>query len=141
MVNEFCMLKLWIFKVTFSILALIIVYESYQRSSVILNLENGATLLMPRRDASRLESFFRYLMIKDSFAYTFRTSHRQGRHLYWKSLAFQQFEIIDLCLPGFVADTTSEETKLLKTKYRFTRKAIIQSYEGKNFLEATLSLF
>lgn len=45
-----------------------------------------------------------------------------------------------LFYPQFQADPTSLETKKLKEEYLFTRKLIIDYYEGKDFLETTLSL-
>jgi hypothetical protein len=45
-----------------------------------------------------------------------------------------------LFYPSFVADPNSEETVALKTKYRAARQKILDYYEGKDFLEATLFL-
>lgn len=46
-----------------------------------------------------------------------------------------------LMFPMFMADMESEETKKLRADYMETRKRILQYYEGKDFLDATLQLF
>lgn len=45
-----------------------------------------------------------------------------------------------LFYPPFVGDPFSQETQQLKNEYQLTRNKIIQYYEGKDFLEATLQL-
>ncbi len=57
-----------------------------------------------------------------------------------KKLTFRSLSIENLLLPSFVADTTNEETKLLKTKYLKAREQIIAYYANKPFLETTLAL-
>ncbi|MCP5505787.1 MAG: hypothetical protein H7A38_02765 [Chlamydiales bacterium] len=42
--------------------------------------------------------------------------------------------------PQFIADVDSMETRRLKEKYKKARKVILQTYEGKDFLETTLNL-
>jgi|JI10StandDraft_1071094.scaffolds.fasta_scaffold05214_12 hypothetical protein len=42
--------------------------------------------------------------------------------------------------PEFIADVHSNETKCLKEDYKKTREVILHTYEGKDFLETTLSL-
>lgn len=41
--------------------------------------------------------------------------------------------------PQFIAHLTSDETKMLKEDYRQVREMILQTYEGKDFLETTLT--
>jgi hypothetical protein len=58
-----------------------------------------------------------------------------------KDLTFDPWDISDLFYPRFVCDPQSEETKQLKQTYRAEREKIIQYFEGKDIVEATLSLF
>jgi hypothetical protein len=44
-------------------------------------------------------------------------------------------------VPMFVGHPDSEESKELKKKYTAAKAALDRFYDGKNFLEATLSLF
>lgn len=53
---------------------------------------------------------------------------------------FEHWNLSDLFYPSFVSDKESEETRALRDKYSNAREAIIQYYEGKDFLEATLAL-
>ncbi|MCB1107825.1 MAG: hypothetical protein KDK76_07000 [Chlamydiia bacterium] len=45
-----------------------------------------------------------------------------------------------LLYPSFVADLDSEETQALKKEYQESRQRILDHYQGKDFLETTLSL-
>lgn len=54
--------------------------------------------------------------------------------------SFQPYELSDLYYPPFAAIRGSEETKELVNRYRETKGKILQYYEGKDFVEATLSL-
>lgn len=45
-----------------------------------------------------------------------------------------------LLFPSFMADVQTEETQRLKQDYMHTRETILNYYEDKNFLEATLQL-
>lgn len=47
---------------------------------------------------------------------------------------------VSLMLPSFMADSDSEETKHLRADFTQTKQKIIDYYQGKDFLEATLSL-
>lgn len=47
---------------------------------------------------------------------------------------------IHLLYPSFVANLDSEETQELKKEYHESRQRILDYYQGKDFLEATLSL-
>jgi hypothetical protein len=62
-------------------------------------------------------------------------------HLGQKNTLFQQYEMEDVLVPMFVGYPDSEESKELKRKYIAAKEALDRFYEGKNFLEATLSLF
>ncbi len=55
--------------------------------------------------------------------------------------AFQSWELSDLFYPRFACDPNSEETKQLKQTYREEREEIVKYFEGKDLVEATLSLF
>jgi hypothetical protein len=56
-------------------------------------------------------------------------------------MAFQPWELADLFYPRFACDPQSEETHRLKQTYRKEREKIIQYFEGKDLVEAALSLF
>ncbi len=58
-----------------------------------------------------------------------------------KDITFQPWDLSDLFYPRFACDPDSEETKQLKQTYRQEREAIVKYYEGKDVVEATLSLF
>ena len=58
-----------------------------------------------------------------------------------KTISFQPWDLSDLFYPPFVCDPHSEETQQLRQTYREERGKIIQYYEGKDIVEATLSLF
>ncbi len=58
-----------------------------------------------------------------------------------KILSFQPWDSSDLFYPRFVCDPMSEETKQLKQTYREERGEIIHYLEGKDLVEAMLSLF
>jgi hypothetical protein len=58
-----------------------------------------------------------------------------------KDLSFQPWDLSDLFYPPFACDPNSEETKQLMQTYREEREKIIKYYEGKDVVEATLSLF
>ena len=47
---------------------------------------------------------------------------------------------VELFSPSFVADRNSKETQDLKKSYSLMKKKILEVYEGKDFLETTLSL-
>jgi hypothetical protein len=66
---------------------------------------------------------------------------RAARKKYFKSLTFQKFNMDDMVLPGFVGDPDSQESKTLMSEYVTTRRKILEFYEGKHFLEASLSLY
>jgi hypothetical protein len=57
-----------------------------------------------------------------------------------KDLTFDPWEVSDLFYPRFVCNPESGETKQLKETYRLEREKIIQYYQGKDIVEATLSL-
>lgn len=57
-----------------------------------------------------------------------------------KDRSFKPWDISDLFYPPFACDPNSEETKELKQTYREEREKIIKYYEGKDVVEATLSL-
>ncbi len=69
------------------------------------------------------------------------TMEYSARKQYLKSLTLQNFNIKDMILPGFVGDPNSKESKILTHEYTTTRKKIIEFYEGKKFLDASLSLY
>ena len=58
-----------------------------------------------------------------------------------KTFAYEPWELSDLFYPRFACDPNSEETKQLKQTYRKEREIIVKYYEGKDIVEATLSLF
>lgn len=58
-----------------------------------------------------------------------------------KDISFQPWDLSDLFYPRFACDPQSEETKQLKQTYREERGEIVKYYEGKDLVEATLSLF
>ncbi|MES2273360.1 MAG: hypothetical protein V4487_04140 [Chlamydiota bacterium] len=58
-----------------------------------------------------------------------------------RTLSFQPWELADLFYPRFACDPQSEETRRLKQIYREERAKIVAYYEGKDLVEATLSLF
>ena len=58
-----------------------------------------------------------------------------------RSRFFRTPQACDMLLPFFVGDPDSEESKDLKKTYLAIREKLIRYYEGKEFLEATLSLF
>jgi hypothetical protein len=58
-----------------------------------------------------------------------------------RTMAFQPWELSDMFYPRFACDPESEETKQLKVTYRKEREKIIQYFEGKDLVEAALSLF
>ena len=58
-----------------------------------------------------------------------------------RSLWFRTPQVRDMLLPFFMGDPHSSESKELKKTYAATREKLIEYYEGKDFLEATLSLF
>ena len=62
-------------------------------------------------------------------------------HLGQKEMSFQQYEMEDVLVPFFVGYPDSAESKELKKKYIAAKEALDRFYVGKNFLEATLSLF
>jgi hypothetical protein len=57
-----------------------------------------------------------------------------------KILPMKPWEISDLFFPRFVCDLDSEETKQLQRLYREEKERIIGYYQGKDPVEATLSL-
>lgn len=57
-----------------------------------------------------------------------------------KEITFQPWDLSDLFYPQFACDPDSEETKQLRQTYRQEREEIIKYYEGKDVVEATLSL-
>jgi hypothetical protein len=57
-----------------------------------------------------------------------------------KTCTFRDPEISDMLLPAFVGEKNSTETINLKQKYLSARQKIIKHYQGKPFLETTLSL-
>lgn len=57
-----------------------------------------------------------------------------------KNRTMESWHVVDLFYPTFVCDPDSEETKQLKQSYRKEREEIIKYYEGKDVVEATLSL-
>ncbi len=54
--------------------------------------------------------------------------------------SFSPWDTSDLFYPPFACDPTSEETQQLKETYQREREEIIKYYEGKDVVEATLSL-
>ena len=62
-------------------------------------------------------------------------------HLGQKNMIFQQYEMEDVLVPRFAGYPDSAESKELKKKYTAAKEALDRFYDGKNFLEATLSLF
>ncbi|MBX7067638.1 MAG: hypothetical protein K1X28_10450 [Parachlamydiales bacterium] len=63
------------------------------------------------------------------------------QNIHEKNLSFESWDITDLFYPYFACKPESEESKFLKTTYRKEREEIIKYYEGKDIVEATLSLF
>lgn len=64
-------------------------------------------------------------------------------HLEWlnkRDRSFSPWDISDLFYPPFACDLNSEETKQLKQTYKREREQIVKYYEGKDVVEATLSL-
>ena len=57
-----------------------------------------------------------------------------------KDTSFQPWDLSDLFYPRFACDPQSEETKRLQQTYREERERIVEYYEGKDIVEATLSL-
>ena len=57
-----------------------------------------------------------------------------------KDWTLEDWDFTDLYFPSFVAIRDSEETKKLRDLYAESRQQFIEYYEGKNFLEATLSI-
>lgn len=57
-----------------------------------------------------------------------------------KDLSFQAWDASDIFYPCFACDPDSEETRQLRQTYRDEREKIIKYYEGKDVVEATLSL-
>lgn len=57
-----------------------------------------------------------------------------------KDLCLQPWDTSDLFYPLFACDPESEETRQLKQTYKGEREKIIKYYEGKDVVEATLSL-
>lgn len=55
--------------------------------------------------------------------------------------SFSPWDISDLFYPPFACDPDSEETKQLQRTYREEMEKIVKYYEGKDVVEATLSLF
>ncbi len=58
-----------------------------------------------------------------------------------KDLSFQPWNPSDLFYPPCACDLQTEETNQIKQSYREEREKIIKYYEGKDIVEATLSLF
>lgn len=58
-----------------------------------------------------------------------------------KELSFEPWDVSDLYYPYCACDPESEETKQLKRRYREERKKIVEYFQGKDVVEATLSLF
>jgi len=58
-----------------------------------------------------------------------------------KTLSFEPWGLSDLFYPRCACDPQLEETKQLKRTYQEEREKIIHYYEGKDVVEATLSLF
>lgn len=54
--------------------------------------------------------------------------------------SFSPWDISDLFYPPFACDPNSDETKQLKQTYMREREEIVKYYEGKDVVEATLSL-
>lgn len=63
------------------------------------------------------------------------------RHICLKCKSFQPWDVSDLFYPTFACDPLSEETKQLQQNYREERKKIIEYYQGRDVVKATLSLF
>ena len=63
------------------------------------------------------------------------------RRFVQKFWSLNKFEITDMLLPAFAGDGHSEESIALKKRYLSIREELFQYYQGKNFLEATLSLY
>ena len=63
------------------------------------------------------------------------------RRIHEKEFSCLSWDLTDLFYPYFACDPHSEETKLLKNIYREEREKIIHYFEGKEVVEATLSLF
>lgn len=58
-----------------------------------------------------------------------------------KDITFQPWDLSDLFYPRFACVPDSEETRQLKQTYKEEREKIVKYYEGKDVVEATLSLF
>lgn len=58
-----------------------------------------------------------------------------------KTRSFYPWDVSDLFYPPFACNPNSEETKEIKKRYEEDREKIIQYYQGKDIVEATLNLF
>jgi hypothetical protein len=58
-----------------------------------------------------------------------------------KTRSFSPWDVSDLFYPPFACSPNSEETKKIKERYEEDRERIIHYYQGKDVVEATLSLF
>lgn len=65
---------------------------------------------------------------------------QEAKKLYFKSVPYRIMTPSDILLPGFVGDPETDESKQLKSNYISAKNDLVRFYEGKNFLEATLSL-
>lgn len=61
-------------------------------------------------------------------------------HLNQRTLSFQPWDLSDLFYPRFACDPLSEETRRLKQTYREEREKIIEYYQDKDVVEASLNL-
>lgn len=71
----------------------------------------------------------------------FEEQDEQLQQLNQKIISFQPWDLNDLFYPPFACDPQSEETKQLKQTYHEEREKIVKYYEGKDVVEASLSLF
>lgn len=55
-------------------------------------------------------------------------------------ISLTEFYLSHSSCPSFAGDPNSEESLVLKTEYLSTKQKVMEYYEGKDFLEATLSL-
>lgn len=94
----------------------------------------NARLFQEREDGKEV-AFFAFPW-GEEVEYFFR--HRLGDMWWWFGIYPKQLELF-LGYPTFLVDPDSLETKRLKEEFLETRKRILTYYEGKDFLEATLS--
>jgi hypothetical protein len=101
----------------------------------------GLVLGFGRENARLFEKYSK--MDSDEWPLTFPWPEKGMAHLERlneKMLSFQAWDISDLFYPPFACDPSTEETRQLKHAYEAEREQIIKYYQGKDVVEATLSL-